>query len=57
MPISKEQFNILAKRAASNYAKKIKLEKPIAKQVGALFKKVHAEVKKHGAAHLEPHTQ
>jgi hypothetical protein len=53
MALTQQQFNKLAKQAMNDYAKKLKLEQPLAKQVSTLFKKVSADVTAHGTSHLE----
>ena len=55
MPLSQEQFKPLAKRAANNYAKKIKLEKPLATKMKSVFRNINKEIAKNGSAHLEAH--
>ena len=54
MPLSKEQFNKLAKQAANDYARKLKLESPLNKELNSFFndltKSYEDYYTKHGAA-------
>jgi hypothetical protein len=54
MPVTKEQFNKLAKQAADDFARKIKLERPFGSKVDSFFKDLTSDFSeyyaKHGAA-------
>lgn len=47
MPLTNEQFNKLAKRAMSSYAKKLKLEKNLNNKIKSLFANINKDFKAH----------
>ncbi len=51
MALTKEQFNKLAKQAANDYAKKLKLEPALNKQVNSLFNQIVKDYDEHYSKH------